>query len=156
MLKQALLLLVAKTTQSKISDDGIKITNSEHRAYLVSDEIDRTINIDASVPVVKFQESHSDCTATRKNLTILYLNEINKLYSEWLNIEHVQIEDLDSRYLTKGKLNLLQTEKLVNITSIYFLKNEEVCIYSKCENKNIQESIINELAHNNGYSPTES
>ena len=155
MLKQALLLLVA-TTQSKISDDGIKITNSEHKAYLVSDEIDRTIKIDASAPIVKFQESHSDCTATRKNLTILYLNEINKLYSEWLNIEHVQIEDLDSRYLTKGKLNLLQTEELVNITSIYFLKNEEVCINSECEIKSIQESIINELAHNNGYSPTES
>ena len=156
MLRQALFLFFIKSCQSKISDNGIKITQSEHKAYLLSDEIDRTIKFDVSAPIAKFHESHSDCTATRKNLTLLYLNEINKLYSEWLNIEHVQIEDLDSRYLTKGELNLLQNEKLVNITTIYFLKNREDCINSECKNTVVQESIVDELAQKEGYSPTES
>ena len=151
-----LLLLFIKLCKSEINEYGIKIDNSEHSAYFISDEIDRVIKLDASAPLIKFEESHSDCTATRKNITVLYLNEINKLYSEWLNIEHVQIEDLDNRYLLDGNLNLLQNEKLVNISRLYFLKNSENCVNSQCKNRTNQESILNKLAQKNGYSPIES
>ena len=79
-------LKLVPLSESEFADQGVFISPYDHKGFFVTDEVERLLKIEADAPIIQMDQIDSDCIDSRKDLTVMYTNEINKLYSEWLDI----------------------------------------------------------------------